>query len=39
MFVYVVVIGLLGLILNAVLVGAASLSYPAAAEALKGHRP
>ena len=39
MFVYVVVIGLLGLILNAVLVGAASLCFPAAAAALKGHRP
>ncbi len=39
MFVYVAIIGFLGLILNAVLVGAASLCFPAAAAALEGYRP
>jgi ABC-type nitrate/sulfonate/bicarbonate transport system permease component len=38
MFVYVIVIGLLGLVLNAVLVGAVSLTFPAAAAALRGRR-
>jgi ABC-type nitrate/sulfonate/bicarbonate transport system permease component len=39
MFVYMVVIGLLGLVLNALLVGAVSLFFPAASAALGGHRP
>jgi sulfonate transport system permease protein len=38
MFVYVVVIGLLGLSLNALLVAAASVSFPAAPAELKGYR-
>jgi len=39
MFVYVVVIGLLGLTLNALLVGVVSASLPAASAELKGPRP
>lgn len=39
MFVYVVVIGLLGLVLNALLVGAVSLFFPAASVALRERRP
>ena len=38
MFVYVVVIGLLGLALNALLVGVVSVSFPAASAELKGPR-
>jgi sulfonate transport system permease protein len=38
MFVYVVVIGLLGLALNALLIGIVSVSFPAAAAELKGYR-
>lgn len=39
MFAYVVVIGLLGLTLNALLVGAVSLWLPAASTVLREHRP
>jgi hypothetical protein len=39
MFVYVVVIGLLGLTLNALLIGVVSMSFPAAAAELKGYPP
>lgn len=39
MFVYVVIIGLVGLSLNALLVGFVSMCFPAASAALKGPRP